>query len=288
MKKRPDPDPATRPIFIVSGGIGASGEQLVRTALAQFKEAQLPVVVIPHVRTVEQIEDVVRQAAATHGTILHTLVETNLRRSLIRLAKEKNAVAIDPLGPLLSRMAVILDREPIGQPGLYRQLREAYFDRVDAIEFAVAHDDGKKVDELHLAEIVLVGPSRVGKTPLSMYLSVLGWKVANIPLIREMVPPPELFTVERKRVVGMTISPSQLVAHRRRRQGRLGASRGGSAYHDPLRLADELEAAELVFRRGRFVVIDVTDKPIEESAEEVIALVTRQSLPEKLGAPRLP
>jgi [pyruvate, water dikinase]-phosphate phosphotransferase / [pyruvate, water dikinase] kinase len=274
MKKRQDRASAVHPIFIVSGGVGASGEQLVRTALAQFEDANLPVVVVPHVRTVEQVNEVVRRAAANQGTIIHTLVETNLRRTLIQLAREKNAVAIDPLGPLLSRMAMILDREPIGQPGLYRQLREAYFDRVDAIEFAVAHDDGKKVDELHHAEIVLVGPSRVGKTPLSMYLSVLGWKVANVPLIPEMVPPPELFAVDRQRVVGVSISASQLVAHRRRRQGRLG-TRGGSAYQDPVRLAEELEAAELVFRRGRFPVIDVTDKPIEESAEEVIALVTR-------------
>jgi regulator of PEP synthase PpsR (kinase-PPPase family) len=263
------------PIFIVSGGTGASGEQLVRTALAQFQEAEVPVIIVPHVCQIEQVEEVVTRAAATRGTIVHTMVDANLRRALIRLAQENNVVAIDVMGRLLSRLTHVLGREPIGEPGLYHQLHQTYFERVEAIEFTVTHDDGRNPHEWHLAEIVLAGASRVGKTPLSMYLGVLGWKVANVPLIREVPPPPELFQIDRRRVVGLTIEPGQLVAHRRWRQRRLGVP-GGLAYSDPAELYEEVEAARQVFRRGGFSIVDVTDKPIEESAEEVITLVTQR------------
>jgi regulator of PEP synthase PpsR (kinase-PPPase family) len=266
---------SNHPIFIVSGGVGASGQQLVQTALAQFQEIDIPVIVVPHVREVAQVEEVVNQAANSNGTIVHTLVDADLRRALVRLAHEQNVVAIDPMGRLLSRLANILDQEPTGQPGLYRQLRQAYFDQVEAIEFTVGHDDGRNPHEWHLAEIVLAGVSRVGKTPLSMYLSVRGWKVANVPLLTDVPPPPELFQLDRRRVVGLTIDPGQLVAHRQQRQRRLGTP-GDSAYTDPFKLYEEVEATRQLYRQKGFAVVDVTDKPIEESADEVIALVTRK------------
>jgi regulator of PEP synthase PpsR (kinase-PPPase family) len=162
------------PIFIVSGGKGLSGEQLTRTALAQFKEADLPIIVVPHVQEVDQIRTVVNQAAETGGMIIHTLVDSKLRRSMIRQARDRNVVAIDLIGRVLSRLAKVLGQEPLGQPGEYWKIRRTYFERVEAIEYTVAHDDGRNPAEWPLAEIMLVGMSRSGKTPLSMYLSVLG------------------------------------------------------------------------------------------------------------------
>lgn len=263
------------PIFIISGGVGASGEQLLRTALAQFPGAELPVIIIPYVQQIAQLEAAVDRAANSSGTIVHTLVDVDLRRALIRRARDRNVVAIDLMGQLLSRLAQVLGREPTGQPGLYRQLRQAYFDRVEAIEFTMAHDDGQRPQEWPLAEIVLVGISRTGKTPLSMYLSVLGWKVANVPLLTNVPPPPELFQLDRRRVVGLIIEPGQLLLHRQQRQRRLGVP-GTSDYTDPVRLYEEMEAVRQLYRRNGFATVNVTDKPIEESADEVIALVTRR------------
>ncbi len=262
-------------IFIVSGGVGASGEQLVRTALAQFQGVEVPVIIVSHVRQVAQIEAVVDRAAEAGGTIVHTLVDVDMRRALIRLARDRNVVAIDLMGQLLGRLANLLGQEPIGQPGQYRQLRQAYFDRVEAIEYTVAHDDGRNPHEWPLAEIVLVGISRVGKTPLSMYLSVQGWKVANLPLLKDIPSPPELFRLDRRRVVGLTIEPGQLLPHRQQRQRHLGLP-GGAAYTDPAQIYEEVKAARQFYRRSGFAVVNVTDKPIEESAAEVIALVTRR------------
>lgn len=263
------------PIYVVSGGTGASGERLVQTVLVQFPGSSVPVITIPHVRRVEQVEDIVQQAALTQGAIIHTLVDVKLRCALIGKAQEQGVITIDLMGDLLTHLTELLGREPIVRPGLYRQLNEAYFKRVEAMEFAIAHDDGHRAHEWPLAEIMLIGVSRVGKTPLSMYLSVQGWKVANVPLVPEFPPPPALFELEQGRVIGLHVEPGQLLFHRQQRQRRLGAP-GPSAYTDPAQLYAEVEAARKVFRRGSFSVIDVTDKPVETSAEEVVELITRR------------
>jgi regulator of PEP synthase PpsR (kinase-PPPase family) len=264
------------PIYIVSGGVGASGEQLVQTVLAQFPDHLVPVIVVGNVRQVEQIESVIAQAKNSGGTIAHTLVDPGLHGELVSRARAAGVEAIDLMGPLLERTAQVLGREPLGHPGLYRQLHRDYFDRVAAIEFTMAHDDGKKPEGWRTAEIVLVGISRTGKTPLSLYLSVLGWKVANTPLIPNLPPSPDLFQLDPRRVVGLTIDAGQLLLHRQQRQMRLGAP-GPSAYVDPNGIYEEIQNAERVFRRGGFSVVDVTDKPIETCADEVIRLIQRQT-----------
>jgi regulator of PEP synthase PpsR (kinase-PPPase family) len=255
--------------------VGASGEQLVNTVLAQFPSSRVPVITVGHARHVEQITNVVDQAVATGGTIVHTLVDDGLRSILTALAQERGVVHVDLMEPLLSHLSEVLGQEPARQPGLYRQLHQDYFERVAAIGFSMAHDDGKNAEGWPLAEIMLVGVSRLGKTPLSMYLSVLGWKVANVPLVMGLPTPPDLFKLDRRRVIGLNIEPGQLLVHRRQRQSRLGA-RGPSAYTDPVKIHEEVEAARQVFQQGGFSVIDVTDKPIETSADEIIALITRR------------
>lgn len=266
---------ATPMVFIVSGGVGASGEQVVRTALAQFEGVEVQVEIVPHVHQVEQVEAVIERAIRAGAIIVHTLVDVDIRQSLTRLAQKRNVIAVDVMGRVLSQLTRLLEQEPLGQPGLYRQLRQEYFDRVEAIEFTVANDDGRHPDDWPEAEIVLVGISRVGKTPLSMFLSVQGWKVANVPLVPGMSLPPELLDLDRRRVVGLTIDPGQLVSHRERRHRHLGAP-GPSAYTDPAEIYEEVETMRKLYRRNGFGIIDITDKPIEESADEVIAMVTRR------------
>ena len=270
------PDKASLPpVYIVSGGTGASGEQLVHTVLAQFPDSQAPVVTVSYVRHIAQVEEVVARAASTGGTLVHTMVDAGLRRALIQLAQARGVVSIDLMGDLLSHLTMVLGRQPMEHPGLYRQLHQAYFERVAAIDFAMTHDDGKHSQGWRQAEIILVGVSRVGKTPLSMYLSVLGWRVANVPLVMGLDLPSELFDLDRRRVIGLTIEPAQLLVHRQQRQRRLGAP-GPSAYADPLAIYEEVQAAREIFRQAGFSTMDVTDKPIETSADEIIELITRR------------
>jgi regulator of PEP synthase PpsR (kinase-PPPase family) len=264
---------STPPIYIISGGMGTSGEQVVRTALAQFAGNAVQVIVVPHVYHAGQLEAVVARAAETGGIIVHTLVDADLRRTLQDVTRTHGVTAIDLIGPLLMQLTRLLGQEPLGQPGLYRRLHEDYFTRIEAIEFTVEHDDGRRPHELSQAEIVLTGVSRVGKTPLSMYLSTRGWKVANIPLIREITPPQELFEVDRRRVVGLDIEAQQLLIYRQIRQKSLGVT---GTYTDLAAIYEELEWARQLVQRSGFAVVDITDKPIEESADEVLAQVKRR------------
>jgi regulator of PEP synthase PpsR (kinase-PPPase family) len=265
----------TSPIYVVSGGTGASGEQLVHTVLVQFPEGHVPVIVVDHVRQMEQIEETVSETAARGGTIVHTLVDDDLRRALIDLARARGVAEIDLMGPLMSRLTDVLGQDPIAHPGLYRSLHQAYFDRVDAIEFSMAHDDGQRFEGWPQADIVLVGPSRVGKTPLTMYLAVLGWKVANVPLIPELPVPPGLSALDRQRVIGLTMEAGQLLFYRRQRQQRLG-TRPLGAYVDPAKIHEEVETVRAICHRHGFFVLDVTDKPIEASADEIVDRITRR------------
>ncbi len=267
---------APPPVYVVSGGVGASGEQLVHTALAQFPNNRVAVITVGNVRRAEEIESVVAQAKSDGGMIVHTLVDVHLRQVLIDQAEKQGVFTLDLIGPLLSQLAVVLNREPLGHPGMYRQLHQDYFDRVGAIEFSMAHDDGRDPSGWSQAEIMLVGVSRAGKTPLSLYLSVLGWKVANLPLVPGVPPPPALFQLDPRRVIGLTIEPGQLLLHRQQRQKRLGAP-GPSSYVDPQAIYEEIQAAVQLFRKGGFVVVDVTDKPIESTADEIMGLINRAS-----------
>jgi len=255
--------------------LGVLGEQLVRTGLAQFQDVQPSIKIIPRVQHLSQLETILNDAASVGATVVHTMVNAEMRHTLVELAHAKNVVAIDVLGPFLEHITRQINQKPVGKPGLYRQLHETYFKRIDAIEFTTTLDDGMNYSKWQQAEIVLVGVSRVGKTPISLYLSMLGWKVANVPLVADITPPDELFQLDRRRVVGLTIDPTQLLHHRNHRQSQLGVT-GTSNYNRPEKIYAELEFARQIFRRGRFKVIDVSDKPIETCADEIIALVLRQ------------
>ncbi|ACL26614.1 MULTISPECIES: pyruvate, water dikinase regulatory protein [Chloroflexus] len=266
------------PLYIVSGGAGAVGEQVARLTLSQFEGAEVPLIIVPNVRDPEQIAEVVAQAAQQNGTILHTLMEPTLRRELMRLAREMGVAEIDLVGSVLSRLATVLQKEPLGKPGLYQARRSTYFARLEAIEYTVAHDDGNKPYELHQADIVLVGISRVGKTPLSMYLAVLGWKVANVPLVREIPLPEALLQVDPRRVIGLIVEAEQIAARRRWRQRRMGVNLG-STYTNLEAAIDEVEWARRIFRQHGWTTLNVTDKSIEESADEIISLISRRFNP---------
>ena len=262
-------------IYVVSGGTGSSGAQVVETVRVQFPEAEVEVVKVPFVRSAEEIAAVVARAAAGGNLIVHTLQDPDLRRELLDRSAAAGLATVDLMGDLLQELAALLGQEPLAQPGLYRRLHRAYFDRVEAIEYSIAHDDGQDPRGLERADIILVGVSRAGKTPLSMYLAMQGWKTANIPMVPQVPLPRELEKVDPKRVIGLVIDYEQLIKHRQKRQAETGM-RGASNYIEPARVFDEIEVARQEIRRHRFATIDVTNKPIESSAREVVELLTHR------------
>ncbi len=264
--------PEPRPIYIISGGKGITGNFLVQTVLAQFPENRITVKLITDVITVAEVRSAVTQAAADGGIIVHTMIDNKLRENLNSICREQNIQTIDLAGDLIDYLTRELDEEPLNQPGLYRRLNLEYFDRLESIDFAISNDDGLNVHNLPDADIVLTGVSRTGKTPLSVFLAMHGWKVSNVPLVLGMNPPDELFRVDERRVFGLTISMNQLMAHRRKRiQDFEHVS--SSVYVNPKSVRMELDFAHAVFKRGGFSVISVTHKPIESVANEILELI---------------
>lgn len=263
-------------ILILSGGVGASAEQVLYTVLAQFPDHSVRILKVGNIRHPEQITQAIEQAKKEDSLVVHTLVDLELRSQLAREARERGVATVDLMGPLIDWLSAALGRPPLQEPGKYRQLHREYFDRVSAIEFALSHDDGKNQEGWPQAEVVLVGVSRSGKTPLSVYLAVLGWKVANIPLVPEIPVPQALFDLDPHRVVGLTIDSEQLLMFRRLRQMRLGVQ-GFTPYTDLEAIQEELHQAQRVFRRGNFHMINMTDKTIEQGADEIIRKLTGQA-----------
>lgn len=275
-EKRSPKEKTVLPLYVITGGVGTSGEQLARTVLAQFPDAGVSIQVRPKVFTQKHINQILDEAREAGGIVAHTFVDPKLRQAVIDYAQEIKLISVDLVGPLMVNLVEKLGKEPLGKPGLYRQLYRSYFDRIQAMDYVLEHDDGKHPAGWKDAEIVLLGASRVGKTPISLYLSVLGWKVANIPLVAGITPNKALSQLDRRRLVGMTIAPSELVEHREHRQSTLGVSGIGSAYIDPVKVYQELEEIEAFLRRKKISIIDVTGKPIETSADEVLSLVRRR------------
>lgn len=273
------------PVYILSGGTGTSGRQVVETALAQFPAFRAKVVVRNRVRSPEQAEAVVAEARSKGGIVVHTLVDARLRDHVVRLGEKHEVLMVDLMGPLLCELTGLAGADPVGQPGLYRKTREEYFDRIEAIDFAVSHDDGGGYGGIPDADVVVLGVSRCGKTPLCMYLAALGWKAANVPIVKGIPPPEELSRANRRKVVGLTIAHRRLLEHRKRRERLLGDVRPG-AYASSQGVFEELEFANRIYREGGYSVVDVTDKPIEAIADEVIRQVGGGAMKGRRQVPR--
>ncbi len=263
------------PVYIVSCGEGINGEQIAQSALVQFKDNRMPVKKVPHIREINQIEGIIKKAVQSSGIIVHSIVDSEIRNELIEQGKMQGIKTIDIMGQLLNTLSEKQNKKPLSQPGLYRQHNKVDMFQVRAIEYSIAHDDGIGSDKLGDAEIVIVGVSRAGKTPLSMYLSVLGWKVANIPLIPGVPLPEEIYKIDKRRVIALTINSKQLLEHRTIRQKRLGKS-FISGYSSKDRIMKEVKQARDIYRKAGFSVIDVSSKPIETSADEIIDKISRR------------
>lgn len=270
------PEQQSFSLYVISGGVGASGEQLARTVSAQFQDARIEIELFPKVSTRKKVKQILQNAVEDDAVVAHSFVDSKLRRLVSDTAVKLDLVAIDLVGPLMEALCKKSGLEPLGMPGLYRQLFRSYFDRISAMDYTLAHDDGKHSEGWWDAEIVLVGASRVGKTPVSLYLSVLGWRVANVPFVVGIKPRDELFKLDMRRVIGLTIAPSELVEHREHRQKRLGLISRESEYVNPVKVFEETKAIEKLFKRHGIPIIDVTGKPIETSADEVLRLVRRK------------
>ena len=266
------PDPIE--IHVISDSTGDTAARVARAAQAQFSSHPTTLVRHPRVTTVAGIAAVFDRVRPDAGVaVFYTLIDRDLRGAAHEICERRGIAHCDLLGPVLETLAVASGDEAELVPGRPIALDPDYFKRIHAMEFAVKHDDGLAGEGLGEAEIVLIGVSRTGKTPLSMYLGYLGFKTANVPLVRGIQPPGVLFRIERHKVVGLSIDPERLSKIRGRRLRAIGGGAGRDGYAELNRIYEELEEAAAVMRRLGCPVIDVTNIALEEAANRVIDLV---------------
>lgn len=256
-------------IYVVSDSAGDTGELVVRAAVAQFHPIHADVRRAPFVNDEASLERFVLLAKEHNAIMLYTLVLPGLRERMMDLADKHGVTAIDLLGSLIRSLELKTDRKARQEPGLNHVLDENYFRKVEAVEFAVRYDDMKDTSGILKADIVLIGVSRTSKTPLSMYLAHKQFKVANVPLIPEVGPPPELFQIPKERVVGLTIDVSYLNGIRKERLKALGLPDSAS-YAKTERIEFELKYAASIMEQIGCLVIDVSHKAVEETASLIM------------------
>lgn len=261
-------------IFILADGTGETAATMIRAAVVQYADLNINIVRCKNVRTEEQIESLIEDVSAQKGIIVFTMVSPQLSKKVMDSAAQKGILTVDLMGPLLGALDNYLGRTNSGHTaGLLRAVDDQYFKRIEAIEFTVKHDDGKTLTHLDHADIVLVGISRTSKTPLSIFLSHKGWKVANIPVVLNTPLPEELFKVDQRRIVGLTIDPASLTRIRKKRLEKFGQDPGGE-YANIAHVQKELEYIREIFKQNRrWPVFDVTDRALEETAAEIVRVV---------------
>src|SRR5438552_3282361 len=254
-------------LHIVSDSTGETAARLVQALEAQFPDQEFEEIRHARVESVEDLELAVRSARGRPTVVVYTLVEPEMRDAMRRLCRRARVHYCDLLGHPIDAVARVSGQAARMTPGSRAPLTPAYFRRIEAMEFAVKYDDGVGAG-LDEADIVLVGVSRTSKTPLSIYLGYLGHKVANVPIVKGIPPPKELFELDPAKIVGLTIDPDRLADIRRARVRNLGGN--NRRYAELAEIYDELEVATAVHRRLGCPVIDISELSIAETAERIL------------------
>lgn len=266
-------------IHLVSDSTGSTLQGLAKACLVQFKGVEPKEIFWNLIRTSEQVEMVLDGIADEPGPVLMTLVDSKLRSQMREGCRKMKIPCVPVLDPIMTGLSNYLGMEGLNMPGLQHKMDDAYFERIDALDFALHHDDGQMMEGLEAAEIILVGVSRTSKTPTSIYLANRGIKTANIPLVPNVKIDNAYFSLPNPLYIGLTESAKRLVETRRNRL--LNEDKDEKAYRDNLYLdeeaiEDEIKKARKLFSLHGWPVIDVTKRSIEETATEIMMIYRRE------------
>ncbi len=258
-------------LHLLSDSTGETLENIAKAGLAQFDDVESIRHFWPMVRSEVHLDRILLEVTRNPGLVLFTLANPALRRKLEKGCRTLGIPYVAPLDTVTDAMSNLLGQETRNRPGRKHVLDEAYFARIDAIQFTIAHDDGVGWENWEEADIVLAGVSRTSKTPTSIYLANRGYKTANIPLVPESPPPASLYGLKHPMVVGLTTSTERLIQVRRNRLLSLNQA-PETSYVDNDKVQSEVAHARRLFADNGWPVIDVTRRSIEETAAAIINL----------------
>lgn len=258
-------------LHLVSDATGTTLLGLARACLAQFGDIEPVQKFWPLVRTQKQLEKVIQQIQENPGPVIFTLVDEKMRARLQERCDDLGVPCVAVLDPIIRGLSSYLGKHARNVPGLQHAMDDAYFKRVEAIDFAMRFDDGKTYEGLREADVILVGVSRTSKTPTSIYLARRGIKAANIPLVPNVKVPEEYFHLEKPLYVGLSASPKRLGELRKTRlQADTNKNFGANEYLDLEKIEEEVRSARRLFTKNNWPVINVTNRSIEETAAEIM------------------
>jgi len=260
-------------IHLVSDSTGETLNAVGRAVCARFDDV-LPIEhLYPLVRAHRQLDRVLEEIANAPGVVLHTIVDADLRRALEDGCRDLGIMCIPALDSLIAALSRYLGAAVSKKVGAQHAMDTDYFNRMDALTYAIANDDGQGVERLEQADVVLVGISRTSKTPTCIYLAHRGIKAANVPIVPNQPVPERLLNLKGPMVVGLTASPDRLVQIRRNRLLSLREDRE-SSYVDLEAVRQESVQARRLYERHGWPVIDVTRRSVEETAAAIINILT--------------
>ena len=263
------PDEGDNIFYLLSDGTGETAETIINAAVAQFRKDNVTVERIAHILEGSQVSKVLAHAEKKHSMVFYTFVDRELANFTEDECRKRGIDCLDLMSPVLRKLATFFGHSPEGTPGLLHGLGEEYFLRMEAMEFTMKNDDGRSLSHLGEADIILVGISRTSKTPLSIYLSIRGYKVVNIPLVKGIPIPHPLTKADPQKVACLFLDVKQLVERREVRVRTLGVA-PTTDYIDPEAVKNELRWARTQCRQHGWAIVHVTGKSVEETAHEVL------------------
>ncbi len=258
-------------IYVVSDGRGETGAQVVDAALVQFKGHENLLIRRGNIRSPEAVRTIVEEANAANAIIFYTLVSEDTRHAMKEISEILLVPAVDILGPAFSALHDLFKSAPQSTPGLLYESDRERFDRIAAIDYTLKHDDGQRPRELDGADVVIVGVSRASKTSTCFYLAYAGIRAANVPLLPDIKPPPQLLGLDPEKVVGLRVNVMRL---RTLREARVQSMHMGriESYLDKREIAREVREANRLMDEHGWQNIDASYKAIEEIAKEIMVM----------------
>lgn len=272
-------DPAAqnieRTILIISDALGNTAHGLALAALGQFDADAARIVRLSKITSISQVEEHFAEFAYEPGkfAVIQTIASPALSKDVSTYLNTHDIPFIDALGPAISLVAGLTGMTPKGIPGVTHRVDERYFERIEAMEYFVEHDDGRGADDLSRAEIVLLGISRTGKTPLSMYLAFQGYRVANIPLMHGVEPPASVYDIDPAKLFGLISTTNVVSSIRQTRIGEEVARGFTGTYASPEHVSLEMDEAHALMRRLGCFIVRTDKRAIEETASEIISRI---------------
>ncbi len=261
-------------VHLVSDSTGETLMTASRAAVARYEDVEAIEHVYPLVRSDRQLDRVLAEIEDAPGIVMFTLVDPVIVERLQTTCINLGLPCIDVLDPLVAVFQSYLNVQRAARVGAQHELDAYYFRRIEALNFAMRHDDGALPDDIDEADVVLVGVSRTSKTPTSIYLANRGVRATNLPIVASLTVPDNLFKAKRALVVGLTASPDRIVALRENRLLTMKAERRGSSYINRQEVAKEVAFARKLCAENGWPIIDVTRRSIEETAAAIVALLT--------------